>query len=380
MRAERALRALRWLPAWGWQRLVRQAPHARPVHVLLAVADHFEPSIVPGAPGTRVPRDEQERRVDRWCRTYPLALGAWRDADGRPFRHTYFFPAEEYDKRLIDRLAVHCQEGWGEIEIHLHHGVTAPDTADNTRRQLVEFRDRLVAHGALSRWNGFGPARYAFVHGNWALANSAGGRCCGVDAEMQILGETGCYADLTLPSAPDRAQTAKINALYECAAPLDRRAPHRHGRDLRVGRPPATMPVIVQGPLGLNWQRRIRGWRVPCIENGALTAAYPPGMARFALWRRAAIAVQGRPEWLFVKLHCHGMEPRDEAALLGTPMRRFLATLVADAARGEYRVHFVTAREMVNIALAACDGHAGDPGAYRDYRLRPITPSREDWR
>jgi hypothetical protein len=30
---------------------------------------------------------------------------------------------------------------------------------------------------------------------------------------------------------------------------------------------------------------------------------------------------------------------------------------------------------MVNIALAACDGHDGDPGAYRDYRLRPITPT-----
>ena len=38
---------------------------------------------------------------------------------------------------------------------------------------------------------------YAFVHGNFALANSAGGRYCGVDEEMQILAETGCYADMT---------------------------------------------------------------------------------------------------------------------------------------------------------------------------------------
>jgi hypothetical protein len=33
-------------------------------------------------------------------------------------------------------------------------------------------------------------------------------------------------------------------------------------------------------------------------------------------------------------------------------------------------VHFVTAREMVNIALAACDGNSGNPGQYRDYRFR----------
>ena len=371
----KALRALRWLPAYGWQRLVRRPPRVRPVHLIIALADHFEPSIVPGAPGVRTPADEQERRVERWCRTYPVAVGAWRDADGRPFRHTYFFPAEEYDKRLIDRLAAHCQDGgWGEIEIHLHHGVTAPDTSQNTRRQLVEFRDALVAHGCLSRWDGAGPPRYAFVHGNWALANAAGGRCCGVDDEMAILAETGCYADMTLPSAPDHSQIAKVNALYECARPLERRAPHRRGRDLRVGRPPVTYPLIVQGPLGLNFDRRIRGWRVPCLENGALTTAHPATPGRLTLWRRAAIAVEGRPDWVFVKLHCHGMDPTDEAAMLGTPMRRFLSAVVADAARGEYRVHFVTAREMVNIALAACDGRDGNPGDYRDYRLRLITP------
>ena len=32
---------------------------------------------------------------------------------------------------------------------------------------------------------------------------------------MQILADTGCYADLTLPSAPSRAQVAKINSLVD---------------------------------------------------------------------------------------------------------------------------------------------------------------------
>ena len=69
------------------------------------------------------------------------------------------------------------------------------------------------------------------------------------------------------------------------------------------------------------------------------------------------------------------MDPNDEAAMLGTPMHRFLRELVEDAARGQDRVHFVTAREMVNIMLAACDGLDGPPAEYLDYRLRLITPS-----
>ena len=117
---------------------------------------------------------------------------------------------------------------------------------------------------------------------------------------------------------------------------------------------------------------------MPCIENGALTTAYPPTMHRFSLWRKAAITVIGRPDWLFIKLHCHGMDPRDEAAMLGAPMRQFLRDVTEGAdTSGAYRVHFVTAREMVNIVLAACDGRDGNPGDYRDYRLRLIRPVRE---
>ncbi|MGH9702802.1 MAG: hypothetical protein ACRD4K_05465, partial [Candidatus Acidiferrales bacterium] len=205
----------RWLPAAGWQRLKRRRSRVQPVHLLIALADHFEPSIVPNAPGTYAPHDVQQRRLEKWCQEYPKLADAWRDDDGRPFRHTYFYPAEQYDRGLLDLLAEHCSEGWGEIEIHLHHGVKAPDTAENTRRILCEFRDRLATHGCLSRLDGTGVPRYAFVHGNWALANSSNGLCCGVDDEMKILAETGCFADFTLPSAPDRSQIGKINSLYE---------------------------------------------------------------------------------------------------------------------------------------------------------------------
>jgi hypothetical protein len=302
-----------------------------------------------------------------------MAVRDSRDHDGFPLRHTYFYPAEQYDKDLLDLLAEDCRAGWGEVEIHLHHGVESPDNSANTRRQLEEFRDALVSHGCLSRWDGAGPARYAFVHGNWALANSAQGRFCGVDDEMRILAETGCYADLTLPSAPSPAQVGKINALYEYTLPTDQRAPHRRGRDLARGRAPTAFPLIIQGPLMLDLGRRIHGWPVPRVENSDINRSYPPTLERFGLWRQAGIAVRGRPEWLFVKLHCHGMIPQDNEAMVGAPMRNFLRNVVQRPNNGSrYSVHFVTAREMVNIALAACDGRAGNPGDYRDYRLKLI--------
>jgi hypothetical protein len=365
----RLTHALRWLPNYFWQRVSRtSAP--KPVHLILALADHFEPSIVPADGRARAPRDEQERRLEVWCREYPRLMGAHRDQEGRPFCHTYFYPAEQYDSALVQRLADHCRvgygnEGWGEIEIHLHHGAMQADTAENTRRQLVEFRDLLASrHGCLSYSDGCGPPRYAFVHGNFALANSNEGRECGVDSEMQVLADTGCYADLTLPTATFHpAQTSKINSLYECALPLSERAPHRRGEDLRRGRAPRVFPLIVQGPLMLDFAGR-------GIDNAALTAPNPPSLSRLRLWKRAGICVQGRTDWIFIKLHCHSMDPTQKAAVIGEPAQRFLGDLVEGAAgRGEI-LHFVTAREMVNMILAACDGREGNPADYRDYRLQ----------
>src|ERR1017187_7142187 len=165
----------RWLPSYAWQRLTRSTPRGE-VHLIVALADHFEPAIVPENGRSRAPFSEQERRVEHWCSQYPQAVDRWRDQEGRPLVHTYFYPAEQYDRGLVDRLAEHCHGGCGEIEIHLPHGLDDLDTAENTRRQLVEFRDALVvkqgSRGATDRPN---QPRYPFAQGKWALANSARG-------------------------------------------------------------------------------------------------------------------------------------------------------------------------------------------------------------
>ncbi|MCI0547886.1 MAG: hypothetical protein L0027_11470 [Candidatus Rokubacteria bacterium] len=329
-------------------------------HLILVVANHFEP-------GWNERSHRAAVAIEReWCDRF-AALGVV-DGDGHPFKHTYFFPAEQAHPELLEPLAEHCAAGFGEVEVHLHHGLDRPDTPAALERDLERFVETLVGHRCLARDRETGRVGYAFVHGNWALANSAGGRNCGVDGEMAILASTGCYADLTLPSAPDPAQVAVVNAIYECARPLEERAPHRAARHLAVGGGPVRLPLLLQGPLLLDWSRRLHGIPVPRLENADLGAEFPPSIHRLRLWASANVHVAGQPEWVFVKLHTHGLIERHLDTLLGEPMRGFLE----DATRWGFRLHFATAREAVNMILAAVDGRSGDPGRFRDYRFVPL--------
>jgi hypothetical protein len=69
------------------------------------------------------------------------------------------------------------------------------------------------------------------------------------------------------------------------------------------------------------------------------------------------------------------MDPRHHEALLGSAMQNFLRELTEGAEERNEVLHFTSAREMVNIILAACDGKEGNPGEYRDYRLQRGRPA-----
>ena len=156
------------------------------------MCDHHEPlqQDVPHATGLA--------RVHAWTDRYPVLAHDFRDADGHPPRHSFFFPGEQYDPQFIDGLTSLVRVGLGEVEVHLHHD---KDTADSLRRRLTTFIGQLSAHGHLTR-DADRRARYAFIHGNWCLANARrDGRWCGVDAELPLLFDTGCYADFTFPAA-----------------------------------------------------------------------------------------------------------------------------------------------------------------------------------
>jgi len=336
-----------------------------PVHFMILVANHFEPISNGWA------HREASQALRRWCSGIE-SLG-FKDGDGHPFKHTYFFPAEQYHPSFLEPLAAHCAAGFGEVEVHLHHGIDGPDTPASLERTLHGFVDQLVAHGCLARETRTDRIGYSFAHGNWALANSAAGALCGVDNEMEILARTGCYMDCTLPSAPDRAQVAVINSIYQCGRPLTERAPHRRSRPLRVGDTAPTLPILLQGPLLLDWGRRMGRVPMPRLENGDLSAEAPPSAKRFRLWASTNVQVQGAPTWVFIKLHAHGLIQRHRESLLGDPMQRFLEELLSAYNDGvHHQVHFVTAREAANMIFAAVDKRTGDPGRYRDYRYVPL--------
>jgi hypothetical protein len=292
--------------------------------------------------------------------------GQFRDADGRPPQHTFFYPIEEYAPELLDRLATLCRQGYGEVEVHLHHD---RDNPVNLRNQLQQFTQTLHdRHGLLTR-DASGRVRYGFIHGNWALGNSLpDGRWCGVDDELSVLHETGCYADFTLQSAPSPAQTRAVNMIYYASAAARGPRSHDTGTRAAVGRRPRPDDfLMVQGPLAPTWRQA--KWAVfPRLENGALHAVNPPALGRFADWVSCGIAVAGRPEWVFVKAYAHGAYEPDAEMLLGEDASSFPRDILAHFNDGSrYRLHYVTAREMANIIHAAEDGRGGNPGEYRDY-------------
>ena len=184
-----------------------------------------------------------------------------------------------------------------------------------------------------------------------------------------MLRETGCYADFTLPSAPTPTQTRKINSIYYAVDDPARPKSHDSGVDVGRGPAPDRALMLIQGPLLLDWRRR--KWGVfPRIENGCLQASSPPAIDRLDAWLRARVQVPSRPDWFFVKLHTHGGPELDHEALLGEPMVAFHQAL-AERARAEPRFHFhyVTAREMYNLARAAEAGWAGPVADARDFLL-----------
>ena len=328
-------------------------------HVFFFIVDHFEPFWHN--------RDVAlaRERVRRWVEAYPGVAERFRDRGGNPPRHAFFYPEEEYplDPSCVETLAGLCRRGFGEVEVHLHHDA---DTSDAMRARLLSFtrtlRDR---HGLLRDGVPGGPPAYGFIHGNWVLANSGpGGQDCGVDDELVVLRETGCYADFTFPSAPHPSQPPVVNRIYYAAGDERRARAHFRGRDARFGVAGGPGPLLVTGPLALNWRRRRRGI-LPAIENGDLTGINPPAPDRTDAWVSTAISVAGYPDWIFVKAYTHGGQERNAARLLGDD--RGLAALFEDLLLryndGErYVLHFSTPWE-VHRAIRVLE--AGDREAIR---------------
>ena len=337
---------------------VRAPRHTGHRHLLFAFCDHFEPLWrQPGA-------EAGEARVRAWSRQYPALTSSFRDANGRPPRHSFFFPGEEYAPSYLDGLAELARAGLGEVELHLHHD---GDTEAGLRARIGLYLEQFAAHGHLSRERG--RPRYGFIHGNWCLANARrDGRWCGVDRELPLLFETGCYADFTFPAAPDESQPGIVNQIYWPDGDLAQARAYERGRRARVGHVCLDRILMIEGPLAL----ALRPGKIPVrIENAAVTAHDPATPARLASWVGQNIHVEGRPEWVFVKIHTHGAPEKQAASLLGAGGRALHQALARYNDGKRWSLHYVTAREMYNVAVAAMEGKSGRPSDYFDYKLQP---------
>jgi hypothetical protein len=348
-----------WLPGLLRSRLRSRsqlAAHSGPIDIFFCLADHYEPG------HRQAPPALERARVNAWRERYPRFAEKFSDSSGRPPQHTFFFPAEGYRPELVDPLAELRRLGFGDVEVHLHHD---GDNADALRTRLAQFTETLFHRHGLLRRDQSGKVAFGFIHGNWALDNArADGKWCGVNNEITILREAGCYADFTLPAAPDPSQTRTVNSIYYAIDdPLKPRS-HEFGIAARAGRPgPENGLLIIQGPLTFDWNRRV--WQfLPGLDNAAIdgSTGHLPSPDRFAAWVDGGIALEVRPDWIFVKVHTHGAIEENASVLLGPVMERFHTEINRVFNDGDrYRLHYVTAFEMAGLVKAAERGHSGNP-------------------
>lgn len=340
---------LRGMDAFTFARAVtvgrRPVPH--PSHVFLCVADHFEPDWRSASVA------KQRERVARWVDGYRRSVASLSDSRGRPPQHTFFFPMECYRAEWIESLCQLVRSGHGDIEVHLHHD---DDSSGRLHEFLLDSVQRLRDHGLLSA-DSSGQLRYGFIHGNWALDNShPAGRWCGINDELTILRQTGCYADFTMPAAPDPAQTRTINSIYYAIDDPHRPKSHDTGVAAEVGaRRVLDGLLMIQGPLLVT---QTRFWSKPRVENGNLAGTQPPTAERIDDWLRAGVSVKGHEKWSFIKLHTHGAQEQNADMLLGPGMHQFHQALKMTAARRSFEYFYVTAREMAQLVIQAEQGFA----------------------
>lgn len=323
-----------------------------PTHIMFLFVDHFEP--------------HSQADMDRWMKHYPAMAAKFVDADGRHPQHTWFWyfghsdEAEQF--RFLQQLGDLAFQRLGEVELHLHH------YGDN-EQTFLEKIGRMISlsqsTGAMITGNSQPRTAFGFIHGLWALDNSREG-ACGVNNELILLKRLNCYADFTHPSWGPMHPSI-INQLYYAADDPERPKSYDRGEKMEVGGAASGDLLIFEGPSVVHWE----GIK-PRYDHGDITQKDWPTPERIAKWIETGIHVDGRPEWVFVKVYTHGAVEGDADAVLGRgvhQMHAYLTGLYNDGQR--YVLHYVTAREAYNIAKAAEAGHRGNPDLYRNFLIPP---------
>jgi hypothetical protein len=335
-------------------------PVRGPIHVMFCMADHYEP----GTGGLAA--NEEQARVAELVSAYPKLVDGHHDHDGRIPGRTWFFPPHYHRYGNLRALVALCERGYGEVELHLHHGKTQPDTEANLRATLLQTIAEYQQFGIFGTDNNQ-RRRYGFIHGDWALDNSRHNQYCGVNSELSVLRETGCYADFTFPSSD--VPHANPKRIFFADDDPQRPRSHATGREARVGGGTEGDLLLVTGPVHPYFlSGRRLGLRM--IGDAVTNDAVGIDSRRIDQWVRTAIHVAGRRNWVFIKTHTHGAT--GAPVVLGPPLDAAFTYLESKYNDGDrYILHYVTTREMYNIIRAAIAGESGEnPNLYRDYVVK----------
>lgn len=331
-----------WFVPYLKNRLRRRLHASKPKRAWVALTDHYEPL---GGEGSM---EIALRRVSRWQEKWPrIADDSPRDASGQKPQYSFFYPQEEYRRELLDRIAQMVRLGVGDVEVHLHHH---HETRDAFIAKVTEFCRRLTEeHGLLRQRDG--RTVFGFIHGNWALDNGRpDGQFCGLNGEIALLRDLGCYGDFTMPSVPSPAQGRIVNEIYWCTNnPDNRPRSFDHGIEATVGGGRQGDLLMVTGPLGVRFADRV----LPRVETGEVTGYDMPTPARAKLWFDLAPVVG---DDLFLKLYTHGAPERNLEPLLGGGLATLFRLVAEEAGRRGIELHWATAWQCYEAIEKICAG------------------------
>ena len=336
-----------WFAPYLRDRLQRSLRSAKPKRAWVAITDHYEPLGLGASIETALSRVAQWR--DKWPR---IAGDAPRDAAGRTPQYSFFYPQDEYQRNVLDGIAEIVRLGAADVEVHIHH--------DNEQREsfiqkINEFCRRLTdEHGLLRQQDG--KTVFGFIHGNWALDNSRpDGRWCGLNGEIALLRDLGCYADFTMPSLPSPTQGRVVNQIYWCTNnPDNRPRSFDHGIEAKVGGGRQGDLLMITGPLGIDFSGRL----MPRLETGEIAGYNMPTPARVRQWFDLAPTIG---EDLFLKLFTHGATDRNLEPLLNGGLANLFQWIAEEATRRGIEIHWTTAWQMYQAADALIHGRESIP-------------------
>lgn len=318
----------------------------QPIDILFFFTDHFEP--------------ETDAEMDNWLENYPKSVANHLDSDGRHPQHGFFYPWDNV--KWLKAISSLVYDGYGELEFHLHHG---KDNSQTLTEKIEYYKDLFSKAGGLITAEKTPQPAYAFIHGMWSLDNSRGFEHCGVNNEITILKQTGCFADYTMPSHHE-TQAKTVNSIYYVTDDPEKPKSYDTGVPVEVNKEPTGDLMMVEGPSAL------AGFPLPRIENGSIETYFIPTKQRVDTWIKANVHVKGQPNWVFVKTHTHAADFKTAKIVLGETMQEIHQYLEENYNDGkQYRLHYVTAREVYNIIKAAEQGKKGNPNDYRDYIIKP---------